>query len=93
MPAPDIVWLREFNNTLMIIPPMVQDVDIMQQKTPAGRTTTSTISFFFTLPPFAADYTCRASNLLGTVEEVATLTIHGEYSFNTLLVVGLQGYC
>ena len=65
---------------LPVMDPNVTEFGIVQQKT--GRTITSTISFFFTLPPFAADYTCRASNLLGTAEEIATLTVHGEYSFS-----------
>ena len=79
MPAPDIVWLREFNGMLMPLPvmdPNITEFEIVQQKT--GRITTSTITFFLTQPEFAADYTCRASNQLGTVEEVATLTVHGK---------------
>ena len=84
MPAPDIVWLREFEGILREIPPVVQDeganatvVEIMQQS-PTDRTTTSTINFFFTQPPFATEYTCHASNLLGTVQATAVLTIQGE---------------
>jgi hypothetical protein len=78
VPPPNIEWVREFNNTLMVVPLMVPGVDIRQQQTTVGRTTNGTITFFFTQPDFAAEYTCRASNLLGTVEEVANLTVHGK---------------
>ena len=84
VPAPDIAWLREVQGILMEIPPMAfadddSNVTILEiTQTLMGRTTISTISFFFTQPPFAAEYTCRASNLLGTVQETAILTIQGE---------------
>ena len=45
---------------------------------PDERTTVSTVSFFFTVTFIAAEYTCRASNLLGTDAQAAVLTVHGE---------------
>ena len=72
---------------LMILPvmnPNVTEFEIVQRKT--GRITTSTVNFFFTQPEFVAEYTCRASNLLGTVEEVATLTVHGKYILYALIL-------
>ena len=46
-------------------------------QTQMDRTTTSKIEFFFTQPPYAAEYICRASNLLGTIERAANLTVQG----------------
>ena len=84
VPAPYITWLREYNGMQMEISPLVQDPDAANltvleiQQIITGRTTVSTINFFFTTPPFAAEYTCRASNVLGTDEDVAVLTVQGE---------------
>ena len=83
VPVPTITWLREVEGATMEIPPMVQDnttnVTVLTvTQTQVDRTTTSTISFFFTQPPFASDYTCRASNLLGSIDQAAVLTVQGK---------------
>ena len=84
VPAPNITWFRDFNG-LMEIPELVEEtidstnVTVLKvTQTQMDRTTTSTIEFFFTQPPYAAEYTCRASNLLGTIEQVAVLTVQGK---------------
>ena len=81
VPAPTITWLREVEGFIQAVPAMVEDDNITIitiTETSMTRTTVSTIRFFMTQPPFAAAYTCRASNLLGTAEQVGVLTIHGE---------------
>ena len=85
--TPTITWLREVDSTLQEIPAMVEDDNITIitiTQTQMTRTTVSTISFFMTQPPFAAAYVCRASNLLGIVERVGVLTIHGELVIKSL---------
>ena len=81
VPAPTITWLREVQGALEEVPTVVEDDNITLitiTQTQMTRTTVSTIRFFLTQPPFAAAYTCRVSNLLGTNEQVSVLTIHGE---------------
>ena len=81
VPAPTITWFREVEGTLQEVSDMVEHDNITIitiTETSMIRTTVSTIRFFMTQPSFAAPYTCRASNLLGTAERVGVLTIHGE---------------
>ena len=77
VPVPTMTWLREVEGITVEVPPMVQTV-LMVTQTQVDRTTMSTISFFFTQPPFASNYTCRASNLLGSIDQAAVLTVQGK---------------
>ena len=81
VPTPTITWLREVEGALQEVPTMVMDDDITVitiTQAQMTRTSVSAISFFLTQPTFAAAYTCRISNVLGTAERVSVLTIHGE---------------
>ena len=64
---------------MTVIPEMTPDSAVIVTSIPIDeRTTMSTTSFFFTVTFIAAEYTCCASNLLGTDAQVATLTVQGE---------------
>ena len=80
VPPPSIQWIRQ--DIMMEVPPFgVVDGNttiITIEESMTDRTTTSMITFFGTQPPFAAEYACRASNLLASVEAVGVLTVHGE---------------
>ena len=79
VPAPNITWTRVVDGVLEELPEMSPDNTVMITSTPMDeRTTVSTVSFFFTVTFFAAEYICRASNLLGTDAQAAVLTVHGE---------------
>ena len=79
VPAPNITWTRVIDGMLVQLPETSPDNTVIVSSTETDeRTTVSTVSFFFTVTFFAAEYTCRASNLLGTDAQAAVLTIHGE---------------
>ena len=82
VPAPNITWSRVVDGNVMVIPEMSPDNAVIVIPIQIDeRTTVSTISFFFTVTFIAAEYTCRASNLLGTDAQAAVLTVQGELVF------------
>ena len=79
MPAPDITWTRVVDGMLTELPEVAPGNSVTVTSTqPDERTRVSTVSFFFTVTFAASEYTCRASNLLGTDAQAAVLTVHGE---------------
>ena len=57
---------------------MVPDTLMVTEMIVDERTTMSTLQLSMVQPIYASNYTCRASNDLGSDEMTATLVVHGK---------------
>ena len=98
-PLPSISWSVSgvdisllMSNGLMI--PFDQQGRIDNMVAESTNLNTTTIHSSLVLPEtasyIAGDYTCRASNILGRINRIATLTVHGMYTYHSNNYYGIE---
>ena len=76
VPIPDITWMRIDNGTESEI--ISDNSSQINNSSMSDRVLMSTLTFSETQPSISAMYRCVASNLLGSENAVAQLTVNGE---------------
>ncbi len=74
VPTPTISWLRVDNGTEVDV---TTDSTVQISNALINRTIVSNLTFNETQPVISGVYICVASNLLGSVTEMAQLTVNG----------------
>ena len=84
-PGPDITWWRVEEGVHV---QLINGINYTIVEGATGeRIRNSTLTVIGTEPSDALDYFCRASNMAGTVEATAELTVHGECEYHYLFII------